>query len=322
MSVFDITAMSAFDHPGADTRQWISYATVDPDTPQVRAVRFTKEYGPLVNCTLRPSAIPVVCRVAGSVAGIGEAEWNPFISGDEVIVGIPEGDESAGCIILGRCNQELDVWPSMVASQDTTQNSIAFRRSLAPYIFEFGQSALFRQATNGAFLVIRSDGSITLSDSEKAYFTLSASLIGFQDSTGNVAVQIDVEGQSGSPQIVLSNGATKFIIDATNSSLYTGGTMQLGTAGNQAGWHATSIESIAVLIANAVVSMGLLVLPGPSVITPLTAVAGVNKALGLSSNPATGSAGPYAVAIKAALQTAPNFPLNFPNVATPGFFIG
>src|ERR1019366_2087115 len=119
-----------------DTRQWVSYGTVSPETPDAKSTTFTKEYGPLVNVKLHPTGIPVVCRVAHEVAGNGEGEWFPFIEGDEVIVLIPEGDETAGCVIMGRLNQEIDFWPTIVAGQDPRLNNFAFRRMRTPYIFE------------------------------------------------------------------------------------------------------------------------------------------------------------------------------------------
>ena len=106
------THAQAYAAPGMDTRQWVSFGTVNLETPNQKSVAFTKEYGPLVNVTLRPSAIPVVCRVSHEVAGAGEGEWFPFVGGNEVMVAIPEGDESAGCVIFGRLNQNRPVAPA------------------------------------------------------------------------------------------------------------------------------------------------------------------------------------------------------------------
>ena len=87
------TAGQAFAGPGMDTRQWVSYGQVDQDTQDSRCVVFDPDLGPLVNVTLQPSGIPVVCRVLAPFAGQGESEYFPFISGDEVVVAITQGDE-------------------------------------------------------------------------------------------------------------------------------------------------------------------------------------------------------------------------------------
>src|SRR5579859_785093 len=112
---------NAFRRPGMDTRQWVSYGTVDADTSDAKAIQFKDDdgnpspYGPLVSVTLQPSGVSLPCRVLGQVAGNGEADYFPFLAGDEVLVLLPEGDERAGAVIVGRLNQEIDAWPLIVA---------------------------------------------------------------------------------------------------------------------------------------------------------------------------------------------------------------
>lgn len=105
--MFDHATMGqAFAAPGMDPRQWVSMASVDPDSENARSVSFTdadgnpSPYGPLVSVTLQPSGISIRCRVAGAVAGNGEAEWYPFVAGDEVCVVIAEGDERDGGLVF------------------------------------------------------------------------------------------------------------------------------------------------------------------------------------------------------------------------------
>src|SRR5258708_21906914 len=111
MGVDQLSLNDGVAAPGADTRQWVSYGVVDDDQEDQKSVTFDADHGPLVSVTLQPSGIPVVCRVAGWCAGNGEAEYFPFVSGDEVVVHVPEGDERAGCIITGRCNSQIDRFP-------------------------------------------------------------------------------------------------------------------------------------------------------------------------------------------------------------------
>ena len=66
MSFDQATSRGAFSGP---PQQWISYATVDPDSPDAPSVRFADEagnplpYGPMVNVTLQPSGVSLSARV-------------------------------------------------------------------------------------------------------------------------------------------------------------------------------------------------------------------------------------------------------------------
>lgn len=238
-------AQESVSGPGADTRHWCSYGTVDPDTPDARSVDFTTKYGPLVHVTLHPSGIPVICRVAHHVAGNGEGEWFPFVGGDEVLVLIPEGDETAGCAIVGRLNQEIDQWPQQVAGQDSTKNNFAFRRLRTPYVMETGAGYLVRSATTKAFLSLSPIGDVVLSNADSAFLALNAHFCGLQNADADTLIQLDVENK----RVVLEAAGTKQVLDASQSSLYTSGTMEIGTAGNQAAEHATSAEAMVNLLA-------------------------------------------------------------------------
>jgi hypothetical protein len=249
MSVHDIATLAeAFAKPGMDPRQWCSYATVDRETPDQKSVQFTDEYGPLVSCTLHPSGIPVVCRVAHEVAGNGEGEWTPFVAGDEVIVLIPEGDESAGCVIVGRLNQEIDAWPKTVAGQDATANNFGFRRMRFPYVIETAASYLIRHATTGAFLGINGEGVVTIANADNAFLALTASLLGLQNGDADVLMQIDV----GAKQVVLEAVGTKLSLDGAASTFISSGTLNVGTSGLQGSGHAITLEQVLGLISNVI----------------------------------------------------------------------
>jgi hypothetical protein len=234
------TAGAAMAAPGMDTRQWCSFGTVDRETADQKSVTFTTAYGPLVNVTLHPSAVPVVCRVLHEVAGNGEGEWFPFVGGDEVEVLINEGSENAGCVIVGRLNQEIDQWPQKVAGQDATKNNFAFRRLRTPYILETASSYLVRNATTGAFFGISQTGAIVFSNADKAFFTLSPNLIGMQNGDADVLLQIDVDHK----QVVLEAAGTKMVLDKDASHFLSSGTLSIGTSGKQPGEHATTIEAV------------------------------------------------------------------------------
>jgi hypothetical protein len=309
------TAAAAFSHPGIDPRQWFSFGTVDPDTPQARSVNFTTEYGPLVNVTLRPSGAPVVCRVLHEVAGNGEGDWFPFLAGDEVGVVIPEGDEKAGCTIIGRLNQEIDAWPMQVAGMDATQNNFAFRRVRVPYVFETASNYLVRDATTGAFFSMK-DGTVTLSNLDNAFFTLGPDLLGLQSGDATALVQVDVAAQ----QVVVEANGTKMVFDAAESMFYTTGTLQLGTAGNQAAEHATSIEAVCSLLQAffaqiAITSPGMLV--GASFAPPAVAAL-LNTALPLA---AALPIAPIAAALTQALSVPKKAGVTA-GVGAPGILIG
>ncbi len=91
-------------------------------------------------------------------------------------------------------------------------------------------------------------------------------------------------------------GGTKLIVDAASSSLYTTGTMQIGTAGAQALEHATTIEAVARLF------YAFLALAGAAATTPIALAAFFATFV----PPATGAA--FAAIIKAAGALSPNGP--------------
>jgi hypothetical protein len=290
-------AGEALARPGADTRGWFSYGTVEPETAGQPSVTFSPAYGPLVNVKLHPSGVSVVCRVAHAHAGNGEADWMPFVQYDEVLVGIPEGDEKAGCCILGRCNQEIDAFPTLVAGQDPTKNNFGFRRTRVPFIFETQAGYLVRNATTGAFLSISDVGAITLAaNSGKDFLALTADFLGLQNAASDCLIQIALEDK----QVVLEAAGTKLVLDAKLSSLYTTGVLQLGTSGNQAADHATSVEAVANLLAAFLSVLGVASTTGGP-----TGAAGLATALIAFNTPVLAQ-----TAVAAMVATAAGLPLN------------
>jgi len=319
VSYLDPSMMRESASGESDSRQWISYGTVEIETAGAKSVTFTKEYGPLVNVKLHPSGVPVVCRVAHEVAGNGEGEWFPFLGGDEVIVGIPEGDEKAGCVILGRLNQEIDKFPTMVAGQSTNGNNFAFRRLRVPYIFETSASYLLRSAMTKAFLSIDAVGNITLSNADAAFLALTADFLGFQNGDADTLVQIDIEKK----QVTMGANGAQMTLDKALSFLYTQGILQFGTAGNKASWHATSIESVvavlnALFIAVGAATGGITPLTGATLAAAITTALGAGGALQAAAvMPVT----PFLSMIQAALSQ-PMVPGTTPGIGAPGLLIG
>jgi hypothetical protein len=311
------TAAEAFRGPGGDTRQWVSFGLVDPDTDQQRSVEFTPEYGPLVSVTLQPSGVPCRCRVAHEVAGNGEGEWFPFLAGDEVLVVLPEGDDGTA-VITGRLNQEIDAWPTQVAGQDTTKNTLAFRRLRTPYILETAAGYLIRSATTGAFFGITPAGGITISDADNAFLTLTPSLIGLQNGPGDCLIQIDVEGK----QVILEAAGTKLVLDANLSSLYSTGVVQIGSSGNQAAEHATSIEAVVNLLQVFLLAASAAATAPPALVTFFASFSAPSVLAGFLQSAAALALDP---ALAAAIQSGlaiPKVPGTKPGLGAPGFMIG
>lgn len=184
---FPYDAMAeAMRSPGMDTREWISYGTVEAsqqvDGETVESVEFDPDgMGPLVNVRLHPRNVSVRCRVASDVAGNGEGKYHPFVEGDEVIVALP-GGELIGAVIFGRLNNTVDKFPSeSVAGQDPTKNTFAFERRRAPFLQEHASSYMMRVASHGAFLLIADSGAITIRDGSKGVLQMGPDIFSFME---------------------------------------------------------------------------------------------------------------------------------------------
>jgi hypothetical protein len=246
------TAADAFRRPGADTRQWISYATVDADSESNPSVAFKDKdgnpspYGPLVSVTLQPSGVRVRCRVAGAVAGEQEADWYPFVGGDEVIVLIPEGDERAGCVIVGRLNQELDLFPLVVAGQDSSKNVFGFRRMRTPFVVETAASYLIRSALTGSQIGIDQEGKVIVNDGDRGSLTIGPESLGLASGDGESFVTIFPPDQ----QVYLGAGSATFLLDAAESKFISQGLLSFATNGASPNQFGVTAEQVVAFVIN------------------------------------------------------------------------
>lgn len=245
------TMGEAFARPGMDTRQWISYGTVEPGE---ESVIFTDDdgtnpspIGPIVIVKLVPSDVIVPCRVASSCAGVEEGEWAPFVAGDEVLVAVPEGDERAGCVIIGRLNQGIDRFPLRVAGQDVTKNTFGFKRLRTPYVIETASSFMIRSALTGAGLTIDQTGNMYLVSGDGHRFAMHASFLKLEAKGGSSFLQIDPEQDE---VLVQGGGTTQLALNKSASTFFTMGTLDIGTGGAAGSGHAITTEQVIALFVN------------------------------------------------------------------------
>lgn len=311
--------------PGVDTRQWISYGVVEargPATGDADPVEFDPDYGPLVLVALQPSGISVRCRVGCDVAGNGEADYYPFLEGDEVLVAIPEGDERAGCVIIKRLTNQIDKWPMQVAGTDVTQNGFAFRRMRVPYLLESSDAILIRTATSGANVALSKDGRITLTDALNSFFTINPDFIGMQNGDGDVLLQLDLQDKT----FVVDANGTKMTLAKDGSIIASTGTIAIAPNGAFPLQHIATVEGCVNLIAqwSFALSAAITALGGPA-----AAVAGAflpaTLLTAIAATP-TSSLGPYAAyaaAVTAALAgKTPDTTGNVPGLGSGGGLVG
>lgn len=231
--------------PGMDPRLWNSFATVaygaDP-------VTFDPERGPLVRVVLHPSEVEVTCRVLQSISGNGEGDWYPFVSGDEVLVAIPEGNARAGCVIIGRLPNSVDRFPSQpVAGQDPTKNACAFRKQIAPQILECDGPIVARHAPTGALAAIDQVGAVTLRDGNKNAVQLSADAISVQSGDGKFLLQW------AGARLTVQVGDAIFVLSSSDASpevsaLVAPGPISISAAAQPAAEHVATTEAVASIL--------------------------------------------------------------------------
>ncbi len=339
------TLAGALATPGIDPRQWVSMGVVTADQGQV--VQFREDLGqPLVLVTLQPSLVPVYCRVSSFAAGNGEAEWHPFVEGDEVIVAIPEGFEDAGCVIFGRLNNALDSFPmDSIAGQDPTTNTFGFKRRRTPFVEEYAGPVLIRSALSSALITIDETGNITLKDSQNAALQLSADVIGFQGPSSDTQapeflLQLDLTHRHFSLQV----GDLALTLSASDASpeinlLQIPGPFSLSTIANPALEHVTTTEAVANVLEKLFAELAEVILAAGSV-TPLTGAslaAIITAWLAAPTFPACwataastpiGSISPTLPEIIAGLFAAPSQKPSIgasqlaPGIGCPGFLVG
>lgn len=258
--MFDLArAAEAFKRPGIDPRQWVSMATVNPDSENARSVSFKDDdgkpspYGPIVNVTLQPSGVPCRCRVAGAVAGQGEAEWYPYVAGDEVVVLVPEGDERNGGVIVGRMNQEIDTWPLIVAGQDATKNVFGFRRMRTPFIVETAASYVIRSALTGSQIGIDSQGKVIINDGDQGSIVIGPDAIGLTSGDGETFVQLF----PGDSQVFLGAGSASLLLDASESKFISTGSLSLTTLGASPNQIGVTAEQVVGFVINVLAALAV-----------------------------------------------------------------
>lgn len=198
---FDHASMAdAFRGPGMDTRTWLSYAIVDvpgEGEGESTTVEFDEDDGQLyVNVQLKPSDVPLRCRVGMLSAGSGETFYFPFCGGEEVLVAVPEGNLMGGGVVLCRFNNAYDGFPfDSVGGADPKTNSAAIWRVRTALTIESGASIQIRSAAAGAMLLLSAVGNVTLRDGKANVFQMSPDVFGYQNDAGDVVMQLDLNDQ-------------------------------------------------------------------------------------------------------------------------------
>jgi hypothetical protein len=321
------TIKQLFSGPDMDTKQWISYATVEADTPENPSVEFTAEYGPLVNVTLHPSGLSVRARVVMRIAGNGEAEYVPYIAGDEVMVVIPEGNERAGAAIIGRLCNEIDAFPTNVAGADPSKNNFAFTRSRTPFMTELSGGFVLRSAETSANINIAQTGNITLTDSTNAFVHVGADFVGMQTGDGGGVLQI-VEHNQRKILTIETNGQNKFTLD-DDAQLVAASSLTLAASGIPAVGHVATVEGMVNFVNSVLASLASVLLPIAAPLTgaalaPLLYTAGVSPPI-VAGIPlaSANSIAPYSGFIQAALTSKQaDTTGNIPNLGCPGILAG
>lgn len=300
--------------PGTDTRQWTSYGTVIPDGDGSRSVRFTDDagapldHGVLVDVKLHPSGTVVPCRTSSMCAGNGEGEYYPFVAGDEVLVAITEGDERAGCVIIGRLNQTHDAFPQKVAGMDVTQNNFGFRRHIAPFVVETAGGYSIRNAVTGATLTVDQMGQWFLTDGDGSQLAMTPDVVQLMTPEHLCGVQFNV---ADSVALLKADTASLVLDDLLGSKFQSSNILSFSTLGNPGLNHVTTVEGVTQLLCGVLTALGQIILsaaPGPitgvvlaALLNPGGVAAIMNAAIPLASTPACTSA-PYLAAINLGLK--------------------
>jgi len=317
----DVAAMrEAVKGPGVDTRMWLAMGTVVAGTADKHPVRFTDEdgnalpHGVLVDVKLHPSGTEVPCRVMGRTAGNGTGEYHPFVDGDEVLVAVPGGDERSGCVIMGRANQALDVFPTTVAGMDVTQNTVGFLRCVEPYVIESATAVVLRQATTGAALSIDPTGQVFLSSGDGAILAMSHDASSFQLKDATAAFQLDPS----KVQASVVAGGSAFVVDDQASEFQTAGFLSVSTGGNGAAEHVTTAEAVLGFLNVFLQAAATAATAPPALVAFFATFASPGP---LAALVATASSLPLDPTVAAALVAAFSVPKvsGLPNLGCPGF---
>lgn len=146
---------------GIDPRHWLSYGTVgivkddgtfDPTDPHAIYVQSS---GVSVDVLLHPMNQPVTCRYSGQQGGSASSIYCPIRPGDEVLVGIPDGDMRMPATILLVMNADHSRLPLGDDLKPLWQNDRVLVHSAGTPI-----QARATDGTNQAELLVRPDGTL------------------------------------------------------------------------------------------------------------------------------------------------------------------
>jgi len=267
---------------GTDTRHWSTYGQVMADQEGQRSVILDdpENPGPLVLVKLLRSGLQVPCRVGMACGGDGEGEWHPFVAGDEVLVEIPDGNERSIPVITHRLANAIDRFPSMVAGNDTSTNSFAFKRVRVPYIFETASSYLLYSAPTKSFLALTEAGAFTVSNADKALLQLGADVIGFRNGDADCFVEIHV----GEKRLHLEAGSAKLqLADGGDGIFLVPGMLTISTSGAQPIGHGVTVEQVWSIVTTLLADMSATLVASA---TPATAAIGAALAAALTADAA------------------------------------
>lgn len=341
----DLRALkSVLQGPDNDTRTWFTHGIIDGSNDadaDDACVDFSAGY-PIVRVMTQPDQVPISCRVGMAMAGNGEAEWHPFLVGDEVGVAIPDGNYRNGGIIIARLNNEIDRFPTeSVGGQDPTKNNFAFRRTRTPVIEEQAGPWTKRDALTGCLLSLDETGAVTIRAGNPGAPTEPASaikvshdILGMQNPDGTVFLQLNLVDDNFTVRVkdvvaTLASGT------AAESLVTVPRTFTLGNSGNPPLEHVVTTEavvSIVMALLN-VMSVGFAAIPatvgGAPGGIPFAAVLTALTTAGLAPViAAAGTLTPPALAaiqgVFAAAAPKPNTPTGqlVPGIGCPGFLTG
>jgi phage baseplate assembly protein gpV len=290
-------------------------------------VEFDKEAGEVfLRVQLEPSKTVIRARLSSACAGNGETEYNTFVGGEEVVVILPQGNERAGGVIIGRMNNAIDKFPmESVAGQDPTTNTFSFSRRRTPRLEEFAGPIILRSAISGGLISLDSAGVFTVRTGDRAVFQMSPDAIGIQSaSSESEAPELMLQLNVTNKHFTVTVGDAIFNLSASdaspepNSTIKVGGALTLSTNGNPAAEHAMSIENFINLMQLLIPVINPLVFATPTAADAALATA-------ITSGASSGGwllAQLTRQALNAALLTQPKKTSQTPGIMSTGLQIG
>lgn len=171
---------------GIDPRHWLSYGTVgivkedgtfDPTDPHAVYVQST---GVSVDVLLHPLNQPVTCRYSGQQGGASSSIYCPIHPGDEVLVGIPDGDMRLPPAVLLVMNADHSRLPLGNDQKPLWQNDRILLHSKG--------TKIQIRTDDGTNLEVRPDGTIEASQPGGAIVRVSAAGVEVLPGNGKVSL--------------------------------------------------------------------------------------------------------------------------------------